>query len=108
MEPNALAGSDFQWMVDAHHEKIYRAASMLLMNRHEAEDPDLRKQPPPEAGLLPVLAHLGEEFGVLLWAKPIATAVDDFSGRMTDHHRLDLARGGCGDLFGDHGIEDER
>ena len=38
MEANALPGSDFEWIVDAYHEKIYRAASMLLMNRHEAED----------------------------------------------------------------------
>ncbi|HUS58441.1 MAG TPA: sigma-70 family RNA polymerase sigma factor [Planctomycetota bacterium] len=33
-----MPGSDFGWIIDAHHEKIYRAACMLLMNRHEAED----------------------------------------------------------------------
>jgi len=38
MEATTLPGSDFDWIVDAYHEKIYRAASMLLMNRHEAED----------------------------------------------------------------------
>jgi len=38
MEANSLPGSDFDWIVDAYHEKIYRAACMLLMNRHEAED----------------------------------------------------------------------
>ena len=33
-----MPGSDFEWIVDAYHERIYRAACMLLMNRHEAED----------------------------------------------------------------------
>jgi len=33
-----LPGSDFGWIVDAYHDKIYRSACMLLMNRHEAED----------------------------------------------------------------------
>jgi len=38
MEAETLPGSDFDWIVDAYHERIYRAACMLLMNRHEAED----------------------------------------------------------------------
>jgi len=38
MEAKTSPGSDFEWIVDAYHEKIYRAACMLLMNRHEAED----------------------------------------------------------------------
>lgn len=38
VEANTLPGSDFGWIVDAYHEKIYRSACMLLMNRHEAED----------------------------------------------------------------------
>ena len=33
-----MPGSDFGWIVDAYHDKIYRSACMLLMNRHEAED----------------------------------------------------------------------
>ena len=33
-----MPGSDFGWIIDAYHDKIYRSACMLLMNRHEAED----------------------------------------------------------------------
>ena len=38
VEANTLPGSDFGWIVDAYHDKIYRSACMLLMNRTEAED----------------------------------------------------------------------
>ena len=33
-----MPGSDFGWIVDAYHDRIYRSACMLLMNSHEAED----------------------------------------------------------------------
>jgi len=38
VEATTLPGSDFGWIIDAYHDKIYRSACMLLMNRHEAED----------------------------------------------------------------------
>jgi len=38
MEAKFVPGSDFEWIIDAYHDKIFRSASMLLMNRHEAED----------------------------------------------------------------------